>query len=156
MSQGGLNASLLLFKRPELWSGAVMSCPALYDLDLFAPKDQIAAYAHQHGFRLSRLQYGMDLVLNRVANSQEWKRENPLIRAAGKLSSPLPPIFVECNREDEFGFCGGARQFVKILAARGRRIEFQEDPGDHCAIDPEAPSRFIARLQERSAESILR
>jgi pimeloyl-ACP methyl ester carboxylesterase len=147
MSQGGLNAALVIFKEPKLWSGAVLECPALYGLDVFAPASTKESYAAAHGLDVNRLQYGLDLVSNRISGQAQWKKQDPLIRAAHPPAY-LPPIFIDCNRSDNMGFNDGARLFADTLRTHGKKVIFQEESGPHCAVDPLPPSRFIADLQE--------
>ena len=149
MSQGGLSAATLLFHRPPMWSGAVLACAALFSIDVFAPRDRVASFAAANRLDEGRVQWGLELVRNRVKSSADWDRENPVVRAA-KSRAGLPPIYIDANADDDFGFNLGTRDFVSALKRAGARVDFRESPGGHCEVDAWAESRFLADLlQER-------
>ena len=150
MSQGGLSAATLLFERPELWSGAVLSCPAIFSINIFAPPGKIAAFTAQNGLDEKKVRWGMSLVLSRVRGPKDWKREDPLELAQGKLARRLPPLYIEANEHDEFGFFLGARELVDELRKAGGAVAYREDPGGHCEVDAPAASAFVADLLQSS------
>jgi pimeloyl-ACP methyl ester carboxylesterase len=147
MSQGGLNAAELLLRSPGSWQAAVLSCPALYGLDLYASDRLVADFARRHGVRPKKVRSGMDLVRERVAGPEAWRREDPLDRA--KTAAELPPVYIGASTEDEFGFYEGARMLAETLRETGQPVVFHEDQGSHCALDARAAAAFLAESASR-------
>lgn len=135
MSQGGYNAAELVLSAPTLWSGAALSCPALY---------AVSPYAKLEKPVWARDVEGRQLFTTRMAGGATWERENPLALAAA--AKPLPPFWIEANRDDEFGFADGARALAKALRDAGGDATLVEAAGGHCAIDARAAARFLATL----------
>lgn len=150
MSQGGLSAATILLSKPELWSAVVLTCPALYSIDLFSAKEKVAVFAQANGLSLGKVEWGMALINNRVRSAEDWKREDPLLWASRASLKKFPPLYVEANRSDDFGFNFGARAFAAALSRAGRAADYREIPGGHCEVDAWAESRFLAD-QERNA-----
>ena len=86
----------------------------------------------------------MILVLERVASAEDWAKEDPLARVS---SAPrLPPIYIDCTREDPFGFFEGAQGFAERLKQGGQSVVFHEETGPHCEIDADEAGAFLAKL----------
>jgi pimeloyl-ACP methyl ester carboxylesterase len=145
MSQGGYNGSLLLLKRPELWSGAVFSCPGWYTISVFAGPKEMADYISRTQANRTLAEGGMRTIRECLAGPEEWTREDPLIRAA--LAWNLPPVYVDSTSEDDYGFHEGAQRFVEILRGRGQRVFFRSGPGAHCELDARGAASFLASLE---------
>lgn len=151
MSQGGLNAALLLFKKPELWAGAVLSCPAWFTISVYSDVKAVDEFVARTGASRKVAVSGLDFIRERSASAEEWAREDPLARAASSTAA-LPPMFVQCTRADEYGFFEGAERFVKLLSARGQPVTFKEEQGEHCRIDARAASGFLAGLSAKPVQ----
>ncbi len=136
MSQGGYNAAELVLSEPGLWSGAALSCPALYAVSPYAKLDKEV---------WARDVEGRQLFTHRMADDATWTAENPLALAAA--AETLPPFWIEANPDDEFGFADGARALAKALRDAGGAATLVETPGGHCAIDARAAARFLATIQ---------
>ncbi len=135
MSQGGYNAAEVVLSAPGLWSGAALSCPALYAR---------SPYAKPPAPFPERGAEGRQLFTIRMADAATWEAENPLALAAS--AKPLPPFWIEANPDDEFGFAEGARALAETLRAAGGAATLVETPGGHCAIDARAAARFLASV----------
>lgn len=133
MSQGGYNAAVLVLSNPTAWSGAALSCPAMFDSSPYAPP---------HDKRFGREAEGRQLFTYRMAGESAWLEDNPLALAAASPS--VPPMWIEANRDDEFGFASGARALAKATHA-----QLVDSPGGHCVIDARAAARFLANLEPR-------
>ena len=144
MSQGGLNGAELVLKRPDLWSGAVLSCPAIFTISVFAAPARIDEFIGRTGAVRSTAVWGMSLISDRVEGPEEWGREDPLARA--RTSSGLPPVYIDCTAADEFGFFEGARRLAGSLRERGQHVTFVEETGKHCQLDARAAAGFLADL----------
>jgi pimeloyl-ACP methyl ester carboxylesterase len=152
MSQGGLNAAELVLRRPDLWSGAVFSCPGWYTTSVFATGPAFEDYVRRTGGARKTVRWGMGLIRDRVASLEAWEREDPLERA--KTAKGLPPVYIDCTREDEFGFYEGARLMDKRLRASGQTVTFREERGKHCELDARAAARFLAeRVGQRPLDA---
>lgn len=147
MSQGGLNASLLVLKSPGLWSGAVFSCPGWYTVSVFAGEEEVAEFVRRTGAKRETAQWGMGLIRDRVAGPEEWAREDPLARAAS--ARDLPPVLIDCTDEDGFGFFEGAARMAETLRRRGQEVSFLREKGRHCQLDARRAAGFLAELLER-------
>jgi pimeloyl-ACP methyl ester carboxylesterase len=147
MSQGSLNGALLVLKRPELWSGAVFSCPAWFTIPVHADDKTVAEFVARTRADPKVARSGLDFIRERTAGPEEWAREEPLARAAA--ASRLPPLSVDCTTGDEYGFFEGARRFSEILKARGEPVTFRAERGSHCQLDARAASAFLADISAR-------
>ena len=151
MSQGGNNAALLVLKRKDLWSGAVFSCPAFYTFPIFGGPKVFADYVARTHANAETAAWGRGLVADRIAGPEEWAKEDPLARAAE--ASGLPPIYINCTKEDAFGFFEGASRMAQILRERGQSVVFKEESGAHCQLDARSISGFLADLISGSLPS---
>ena len=147
MSQGGFNASLLVLKQPDLWSGAVFSCPAWYTISVFSSPQETADFISRTHADPYLVEGGIKIIRERVAGAEEWLRENPLARAA--LARDLPPVYVDCTTEDDYGFYEGAQRFVETLRSRHQDVVFRKESGGHCELDAREASSFLAGLVAR-------
>lgn len=156
MSQGSLNAGLVVLKKPELWSGAVFSCPGFSQLSPFASPAEIDAFIKRTRADRAKVQSWLKLVRERVAGPEAWTREDPLARALS--ASGLPPVYIDCTREDEYGFFEGAARMAEILRERGQNAEFVAESGEHCQLDARGVAVFLAELsrQGRAAGNLAR
>lgn len=138
MSMGGYNSALLALLIPG-WSGAALSCPALFDGDPF--DDAIEPILKKlPGANTREVKDGRALFTTRLAGPGTWRRENPLALAA---SGKAAPMLIEPNAKDDFGFLPGARALAKALAAAGRPPVYRERPGGHCVIGGAAVADFL-------------
>lgn len=142
MSQGGLNSSLLVLKRPELWSAAAFSCPAWYTIPIFAQATEVTDYVERNRSEAKKVRTVLDLIAERVAGPEEWAVEDPLKRAL--TAKGLPPIYINCTRQDEYGFFEGSRAMADTLKSQGHDVTFHEENGAHCQLDAVKASSYLA------------
>jgi pimeloyl-ACP methyl ester carboxylesterase len=152
MSQGGLNASELLLRKPELWAAAAFSCPAWYTIGVFSSSQAVAGYTSRNRADRGTVDWGLGLIRDRVAGAEEWEREDPLARALAPAA--LPPVYIDCTRGDQFGFFEGATLMAERLRKAGRRVTFREEKGRHCQLDARAVAAFLAEAAQRPPEAI--
>lgn len=132
MSMGGYNAAEAALSAPEEWSAVALSCPAL---------EAASPYADPGPSPFPRALEGRQLFTHRLSGEAAWKAENPLALA----SAPgAPPLLIEANSDDEFGFRDGARALASAYKAAGRPVDSRESPGGHCAIDARLVARWLA------------
>lgn len=141
MSMGGHNALEAALAAPERWTAAAVSCPAVYVEDPFAGSS--GAVAERTGAPASWVSDGMELFNTRLEGPASWAAEDPVGRA--KAGAPVPPMLIQANIKDEFGFLEGARALVAALKAHGRTVELVEESGGHCVNDVSAVGAFFAR-----------
>ncbi len=132
MSMGGYNAAVLALDSPRDWAAVALSCPAL---------ETDSPYAVPGREPAPRSAEGRLLFTYRLAGESAWRAENPLALVS---AADAPPVLIEANTDDEFGFLDGARAFDRALRAAGRQVELRESPGAHCAIDARLVARFLA------------
>jgi len=132
MSMGGYNAAVVALDDPKAWSALALSCPALA---------AASPYADPGSSPFPRALEGRQLFTHRLAGEAAWTAENPLALAA---APGAPPLLVEANAADEFGYLDGARAFARAYAAAGHDAELRESPGGHCAIDARLVARWLA------------
>lgn len=143
-SQGGYNALQLLFARPGAWQAAAVSCPALYIEDPFAGRFQ--ALAARTGAPKASLIDGMALFNTRLADAKTWREEEPIARA--RAATVLPPVLVQANRRDEYGFFEGAQALSEALAPHAAGSDFAPEPGGHCVFNAEKVAAFFAKIAQ--------
>jgi pimeloyl-ACP methyl ester carboxylesterase len=131
MSQGGYSAAELVLSRPDSWAATALSCPAL------TASSPYEVPAHETA---SRGPEGRLLFTYRLAGDSVWKAENPLALIDAETT---PPIWIEANTGDEFGYFKGARALADALRRSGHAARFVASPGGHCAIDARAVARFF-------------
>lgn len=142
MSQGGLNGSLLVLKRPDLWSAAVFSCPAWFTFPVFAGEPEIASYESRNRSDPKKVRWVLNLIKERVEGPSEWAIEDPLQRA--RSAQKLPPVYINCTRGDEYGFFEGASAMAETLRKAGQDVTFFEEKGAHCQLDAVKASAYLA------------
>ncbi|MBI4370915.1 MAG: hypothetical protein HY552_01320 [Elusimicrobia bacterium] len=135
LSMGGYNAAELAFAAPDRWSAAVLSCPALLDVDPFAAPTKGLSRKRRDGLTLFKI---------RLGGPDVWRSENPL--ALARRPGPAPSVLIEANASDEFGFFPGAAALASALADAGKPVSFQVRPGGHCAVDGAAAADFFMSL----------
>jgi hypothetical protein len=131
MSQGGYNAAVDLLSRPGEWDAAALSCPAL---------EASSPYVVPGREPAARSPEGRLLFTYRLAGEDAWKTENPFALVG---AARTPPVWIEANRSDEFGYFDGARAFAAALTRAGDDARFVASDGGHCAIDARATARFF-------------
>ncbi|MFH2204626.1 MAG: alpha/beta hydrolase-fold protein [Elusimicrobiota bacterium] len=146
MSQGGLNAAELVLKRPELFDGAVLSCPAFYSVSIYAADEELRRYTRRtHADHEGSVMWGIRRLRPHVGGPQAWAREDPL--ALARENRRVPPLLIQANRRDEFGFYEGAGIFYRELRWRNQPVTFKPHRGGHCVIGIRQAVRFIRRLR---------
>lgn len=144
VSQGAFNGAQLLFKRPKLFRGAVLSCPAIYTIPLYSGKEAIREYTERTKADPYSVIWGIELLRPLIGGPEAWAKEDPL--ALARRAKGLPPVMIQANAKDEFGFFEGGQLLAEILKDRGEPVEFRRNSGSHCAIDPRQASDFLIDL----------
>lgn len=141
MSMGGYNAAVAALSAPADWAAIALSCPAL---------EAASPYADPGPSPFARALEGRQLFTHRLSDEAAWKSENPLtlVSAAG-----APPLLIEDNSDDEFGFRDGARALATAYAAAGHAVERRESTGGHCAIDARLAARWLAAQETATASA---
>lgn len=141
MSMGGFNALQLALAKPDGFSAAVLSCPALHAVDPMKHGDEAPKLAARARVPLNWADDGMALFYHRIP-AEDWPAEDPAARVA--KGEPLPPLLLQANRDDEYGFYEGAEAFYAALKKAGREASFSPLPGGHCVVDAREAARFFA------------
>ncbi|MEE8425629.1 MAG: hypothetical protein V3S11_07350, partial [Elusimicrobiota bacterium] len=144
VSQGAFNGAQLIFKRPKLFDGAVLSCPAIYTIPLYSGEEAIRKYTLRTKADPYSVVWGIELLRPLVGGPEAWEKENPL--ALARTAKGLPPVMIQANVKDEFGFFEGGKLLAEILKNRGEPVEFRRNSGSHCAVDPRQASDFLIDL----------
>lgn len=148
MSQGGLNAAELILKRPDLFAGAVISCPAFYSFPLYSKDDVIKRYIKRTGADAGSVNWGLAILRPRVGGPEAWAEEDPLALAA--KARRIPPTLIQANTGDDYGFYEGASRFYDALHDSDLPVTFASSPGAHCVVDaPQAVDFLIALTPPR-------
>ena len=146
MSQGGLNAARLILRRPEMFDGAILSCPALYSLSIYAPEEQLRAYALRTKADFDgSVMWGIKALLPWAGGPQAWRMEDPLNLA--KEADHVPPILIQANRRDEFGFFEGAEIFYRELKRKRQSVTFKPHFGGHCVVGITQAVRWFREIR---------
>ncbi len=146
MSQGGLNAASLILKSPDLFNGAVLSCPAFYSVSIYADDEELRSYAARtHSDFEGSVMWGIRRLRPLVGGPEEWARADPLILA--RDAERVPPLLIQANRKDEFGFFEGSEIFYRALRKRNHTVTFKPYRGGHCVVGIAQAVRFIRRLR---------
>ncbi|MFH1095506.1 MAG: hypothetical protein V1728_04780, partial [Candidatus Micrarchaeota archaeon] len=146
MSQGAFNSSLLVLKRPKLFDGAVLSCPSFFPFPLYSDAKVIAKYVKSSNADAYSVDWAVRTLRPRVGGPEAWKKEDPLKLAARSKGLPLPPILIQANKKDEYGFYKGAKQFYKTLKKLRHPVSFRPYRGMHCVVDAEKAVDFLIDL----------
>ena len=125
ISMGGYGALLIAFKHPELFSGVVTHCAALFEE---APKPPASAsdMRGQYRYKIATELYG------NPPDTSFFQENNPLYLAktnAAKLKKLK--IYFDVGSEDRYGFDVGNKLLNQILTDAGVEHEFTLAPGNH-------------------------
>ena len=126
LSMGGYGALRFAFAYPELFGSVSAQSPAL----ITEPPRELNADLHDAG-PLARL---LGTVFGNPINVAHWNQNNPF-QLARKNQTQLrtQAIYIDCGRQDEYGFAAGAEQLHKQLLAEKIPHEFHLYPGGHNA-----------------------
>lgn len=141
LSMGGFNATQLLLRHPNMWSTAVLSCPAITGLSPYAAKEDIQEFIAASGAEPRKVRWMLSFS-RKAFSEREWSENEPFALAAN--TSSLPPVFVECGDKDEYGFFEGAQRFASAVGAEFNPVV----GGGHCVV-----THAIARYLRRAATS---
>ncbi|MBI3549022.1 MAG: hypothetical protein HY078_08290 [Elusimicrobia bacterium] len=142
-SMGGLNATVLVLRAPELFSRGAAACPAYLGVSPFSTAEALARYVEERRADPKRISMIVDLAKAHVADEEAWRRFSP--PAASSLLGPrTPPMHVSCGDRDH-DFYREARDFASAARGRGAPVEWQRLSGGHCVMDFEAIARFLER-----------
>jgi pimeloyl-ACP methyl ester carboxylesterase len=136
LSMGGYNAIVTALSDPKTWAGAAASCPALHAKNPFT--------IPLNSQPTKSLRDGLHLFTYRLGGARVWDRENPNYLAA--LPGNSPPIYLEANAQDEFGFAPGARELSRLMRESGKPVVYKELPGGHCLVDGANAADFFIGL----------
>lgn len=152
MSQGGYNAAEAALQSPALWSGAVLSCPAVHAENPLDPANKAEALARRTHGAPATVEDGLALFYRRLKDSKTWEEDNP-IALAGRTQE-APPMLIQANEQDEFGFFEGAQMLAEALRKAGKTITFRPHPGGHCLVDAAQAADFIIGLSTGAAAGV--
>lgn len=143
VSMGAFNASQLLLKRPELWAGGALVCPALPTLPPGAGPAELEEYLLRTGADPSNVEWMLGVANDAFRGPEQWARHDP-IRLA-RQAAGLPPVLVQCGDSDEYGFFEGATRFAEALESSGRSVKLSRlNGGRHNDVDVEEVAAFVA------------
>lgn len=146
MSQGGLNAASLLLKRPELFSGGVLSCPAFYSVSIYADEEELRRYTERTNADFEgSVMWGVRRLRRHIGGPEVWAREDPLFLV--RDAERAPPMLIQANRRDEFGFFEGAEQFYLALRRNNHTVDFKPSSGGHCVVGIGEAVRYLRWLR---------
>jgi S-formylglutathione hydrolase FrmB len=119
VSMGGYGALRLAFSHPELF-GSVSAQSAALAPKSTSPNQSFARF--------------LGAVFGNPFDLAHWKRNDPL-ELAEKNGVRLRnlAIYLNCGRDDQYGFAKGAKALDELLSAKGIRHEFHLYSGDHSA-----------------------
>jgi enterochelin esterase family protein len=136
VSMGGYGALRFAFAYPELFSSVSAQSAALI---AESPRQTETIPT---GTPLSGL---LGAVFGNPVDLQHWNQNSPFVlakRNRALIRTPGLSIYLNCGREDEFGFEKGASELHRQLQAEGIPHEFHLYPGNHGA------AYFLAHLGE--------
>lgn len=144
MSQGGVNAIQLLYKMPGKWAGAFLSSPAIFTCDVFAGEEVLRRHAEDPGVDYKELVWGLRQLRGLVRTPKIWERHDPLVLAERGVR--LPPVLVQANREDQFGFFQGTKKFAARLKENDQPVTWSPMDGGHCHNDIDQAMAFFEKI----------
>ncbi len=139
-SQGGLNGASLILREPDLFSRAVLSCPAIFAFPMYSDS-QADAYIERNDSVRRSVYWGLKKLRPRIGGAEAWAREAPLVLIENAES--LPPTFVQINPGDEYGFQDGGRKFAETAQSRGLPVTLKSGGWSHCVFDIESAIEFL-------------
>lgn len=142
ISQGAFNAARLVLKRPELWQAAVLSSPPFMTVSIYAGPRDIDAYITRTRADRESVHWAIDNLQPLVGGPKAWRQENT--QALAEIADDLPPVLVQVNPTDEFGFMEGALEFSRALARRGQPVRLSPHRGGHCVVDVPEAADFLS------------
>jgi S-formylglutathione hydrolase FrmB len=126
LSMGGYGALRFAFAHPELFGSVSAQSAAL----ITESPREMNADARSAG-PLGRLLGG---VFGNPGNVAHWQQNNPFdLARKNQIQIRTQAIYLNCGKQDDFGFEDGATRMHKQLLAEGVRHEFHLYPGGHTA-----------------------
>jgi len=126
LSMGGYGALRFAFAHPELFGSVSAQSAAL----ITESPREMNADARSAG-PLGRLLGG---VFGNPVNVAHWQQNNPFdLARKNQIQIRTQAIYLNCGKQDDFGFEDGATRMHKQLLAEGVRHEFHLYPGGHTA-----------------------
>jgi S-formylglutathione hydrolase FrmB len=123
---GGYGALRFAFAHPELFGSVSVQSPAL----ITESPREINADLH-NAAPLTQL---LGSVFGNPINVPHWQQNNPFeLARRNKVQIKTQAIYINCGRQDDFGFQEGAQKMHKQLAAESIAHEFHLYPGSHNA-----------------------
>lgn len=136
LSMGAYNAVVTGLSDPGSWAGVAASCPALHAKNPFT--------LPLNAQPTKSLRDGLHLFTYRLGGARVWDEENP--NALAILPGGSPPVYLEANVKDEFGFGPGARELARLMREAGKPVIYKELPGSHCAVSGANAADFFIGL----------
>lgn len=142
-SMGGLNASQVLLKRPELFDKYVLISPAITPVGPFSTKAEIKDYTR----RTEAVPFLINMLIKigrkNFKNQEEWDQHSPLV-IINKISRPLPPVYISAGNRDQYGFDEGSNTFsLSIAPYSDYSVWMPIKNGDHMDLDPASVTDFL-------------
>ena len=126
LSMGGFGALRFAFARPELFGSVSAQSAAL----ITESPHELNGDLRDAG-PLAGLLGG---VFGNPVNVPHWQQNNPFSLARkNQIQIKTQAIYINCGKQDEYGFADGATRMHKQLLAEGVRHEFHLYPGGHSA-----------------------
>ena len=126
LSMGGYGALRFAFAHPELFGSVSAQSPAL----ITESPRELNADVRDAG-PLAKL---LGLVFGSPIDVAHWNQNNPFLLARkNRAQIRSQPIYINCGKQDEYGFAASAEQLHKQLQVENIRHEFHLYPGGHNA-----------------------
>lgn len=125
ISMGGYGALVIAFKYPNLFSGVVTHCAALFD-ELPKPPTSASDMRGKYRYEIASKIYG------NPPDQKFFEENSPLYLAktnAAKIKGLK--IYFDVGSEDRYGFDTGNKQLHEALMAAGVRHDFTLTAGNH-------------------------
>ena len=142
-SMGGLNASQVLLKRPELFDKYVLISPAITPVGPFSNKEEVKDYIK----RTEAVPFLINMLINighkNFKTQEEWDQHSPLVVVA-KQARTVPPVYLSAGNHDQYGFDEGSNLFSLAIAPFSSYSVWMPVPnGDHMDLDAPSVTDFL-------------
>jgi pimeloyl-ACP methyl ester carboxylesterase len=148
-SMGGLNASELFLKNGNLFSRAVILCPAMSILTPFASDQDLQAFLATRPYVQAQL-VGESRTISQAEfpTPTIWKADDPL-ELVTKLSPSAAPVYISSGTHDEWGFYDGAAQFAHLATQQKAPVTWVSIPNvGHCVQTDSSNAQIVSFISE--------
>ncbi len=141
-SMGGFNAAQFYFKRPDVFSKVAIVCPAFTSWGPQSPKEEVEEYVRRTNANEGHIKWLRAGWKAFFPNEEAWSNAD-VYQLVEKYRENLPPLFLSCGTEDDFGFYEGSLKMAEILTSRNANMIWNPLPGAHCARPFEEIAEFF-------------